>query len=208
MNRMTLCWIIVFWAGWMFENGALPKRISMFINYLLFPCHSRALRAPSAMPKKQLFSVEIQAKSSVYLRFVFHLIYFFSFRSLAERIALLFALFYFVIVIRSDTAENMRPLNELTSAKCVRIFSSKCQFQYWYDDDTPAHANWIGWAMIYVCKLVKRRQFLWGNFTSTVATGCWRLLFMCLGIQTYVRLNANFQLQKSDWNGVAERWSH
>lgn len=199
MNRMTLCWIIVFCRrNFSRKNKVreLLRRKSMFINYLSFPSHRRAIRKPLCFDpniRKNL------TKSQTFLFcFVFHLIYFFiSFISFAMR-TFCFC-FIFVIVIRSDTAKMIRMNNDEYEMRTH--FHSECQFQAFdMDDDTSSHAKYayrnrfIFGLWFVLCAGKRWRQFLWVDFTSTVCNCCWRLLFMCLGATKVMCLKCQFPI--------------
>lgn len=65
---------------------------------------------PSQSPRKKVFGAQkyFQSKSNIYFCFVFHLIYFFLYSSATQCEHFILFLVYFVIVIKNDTAKNIR----------------------------------------------------------------------------------------------------
>lgn len=83
MDRMTLCWIIVFCRmNFRWKNGELSRQKSKFINYLSFPQHTVYWLQPAALGQTL---IEIQAKVKHLFVFCFPLnLFFFPVISCAE----------------------------------------------------------------------------------------------------------------------------
>lgn len=115
MNRMTLCWIIVFrplkhgkWGSF----GTQTEIHQLFVNFT-----SWAGSVANTFPKNKFSAKFIFSQSQTFIFVLFHLIYFFL--STAMQCAIIsfhfiwfgLVLFYFVIVIKSDTAKIIRQQN-------------------------------------------------------------------------------------------------